>query len=299
MNSSFVNELKALSEKVNNALYSIDLLKTNGNLPVEKVIEAENYALSAGGKRIRPVLCLAFYKLFGGEADITELACCLELVHTFSLIHDDMPEMDNDDFRRGKPSTHKAFGEDVALLAGDGLAILPFEIISDSALNRKISFETAVKLTHMLSSSVGNRGMIAGQMLDIYSEGREVDEEFLLNMSSLKTGKLLVASCLFGAILANADEQMLNDAKVYAKNIGLAFQMVDDVLDVTGDEAVLGKPIGSDKDRSKTTFVDIYGVEGTLDKARKLTVYAVNAIEKYDGNEFLINLAKYLTERNA
>ncbi len=299
MTDSFKSVLNALASLINDKLYSIDLLKTTCNSPDEKVIEAENYALSAGGKRIRAILCLEFYKLFGGTDDITELACCLELAHTFSLIHDDMPEMDDDDFRRGKPSTHKAFGEDVALLAGDGLAILPFEIISKHALNRNISFETAIKLMHLLSSSIGNKGMIAGQMLDLYSEGREVDEDFLINMSSLKTGRLLAASCLFGAILANADEKMLCDTLTYAENIGLAFQIVDDVLDVTSTEEVLGKPIGSDKERNKTTFVDIYGIDGAFKKATELTVDAVNALEKYENNEFLITLAKYLAERKA
>lgn len=299
MNNLFFDELNKMSESINKSLFSLEPLRTEGVSPDEKVIEAENYALSAGGKRIRPVLCLAFYKLFGGAYDVSELACCLELMHTFSLIHDDMPEMDNDDFRRGKPSTHRAYGEDVALLAGDGLAILPFEIISCAALNGKISHETASKLVNLLSSSAGNMGMIAGQMLDIYSEEKEVDEAFLINMSSLKTGKLLEASCLFGAILAEADNDRLNAAKIYARNVGLVFQMIDDVLDVTSDEETLGKPIGSDKDRNKKTFVDVYGIDGTIDKAKELTNNAVAAIKDYSGNEFLTDLAKYLTERKA
>lgn len=303
MNNLFFEELKSLTNSVNKCLLSLDLLKIFGTSPDEKVIEAESYALSAGGKRIRPVLCLAFYKMFSGcndiSDDITELACCLELMHTFSLIHDDMPQMDNDDFRRGKPSTHKAFGEDIALLAGDGLAILPFEIISRSALLGKISFETASKLVNLLASSIGNKGMIAGQMLDIYSEEKCVDEAFLINMSRLKTGRLLKASCLFGAILAGADDDMLSAAAAYAENIGLAFQMVDDVLDVTSDIETLGKPIGSDKERQKQTFVDVYGIDGTLNRAKQLTQIAVNAISKYNNHEFLLDLANYLTERKA
>lgn len=299
MNNLFFEELKSLANSVNKCLTSLDLLKISGTTPDEKVIEAQNYALSAGGKRIRPVLCLAFYKMFGGIDDITELACCLELMHTFSLIHDDMPEMDNDDFRRGKPSTHKAFGEDIALLAGDGLAILPFEIISRSALSGKISFETASRLVNLLASSIGNKGMIAGQMLDIYSEEKCVYEAFLINMSRLKTGRLLKASCLFGAILAGADDKMLVAAEVYAENIGLAFQMVDDVLDVTSDIETLGKPIGSDKERHKQTFVDVYGIDGTLNRAKQLTQKAVSVISEYNNHEFLTDLANYLTERKA
>ena len=298
MNNVFFDELHALSDSINACLSSLDLLEYS-DTPDDQVIEAEAYALSAGGKRIRPALCLAFYKLFGGTDDVTEIACCLELMHTFSLIHDDMPEMDNDDFRRGKPCVHKAFGVDIALLAGDGLAILPFEVISRSALNGKISYKTASKLIHLISSSAGNKGMIAGQMLDIYSEDKDIDDEFLIRMSLLKTGKLLEASCLFGAVLADADEQMLFDAKTYAQNIGLAFQMIDDVLDVTSDEKTLGKPIGSDKERNKKTFVDVYGIERTFEKSRELTEKAVSCIEKYDGSEFLIELARYLTERKA
>lgn len=298
MNENFAETLRYYADDINETLYSLDKLKTFGCIE-EKVIEAENYALSAGGKRIRAILCLEFYKLFGGEDDIRKIACCLELIHAFSLIHDDMPEMDNDDFRRGKPSTHKVYGEDVALLAGDGLAILPFEIISDSALKGRIEHTAAIKLINILASAAGNRGMIAGQMLDIYSETKDVNSSFLTNMSRLKTGKLLVASCLCGAVLANADKVKLRDAEIYAQNIGLAFQMVDDVLDVTGDEAVLGKPIGSDKERHKKTFVDLWGVEGTLKEAQALTDSAIEAIKDYKGSEFLISLAKYLTERNS
>ncbi len=298
MNSNFAETLKIYADTINETLYSLDKLITFGSIE-EKVIEAQNYALSAGGKRIRAILCLEFYKLFGGTDDIREIACCLELMHTFSLIHDDMPEMDNDDFRRGKPSTHKVYGEDVALLAGDGLAILPFEIISDSAIKGKISFNKAVELTQLLSSSAGNRGMIAGQMLDLFSENRVVDKDYLYKMSTLKTGELLKTSCLFGAVLADADESQIADVKTYAENIGLAFQMIDDILDVTGNQEILGKPVGSDIKREKNTFVDIYGIDGTFKKSCELTDQAINAIKKYIGSEFLISLAKYLTERNS
>lgn len=298
MNENFGAKLREYADKVNETLYSLSYLKALDSIE-DRVIEAENYALSAGGKRIRAILCLEFYKLFGGKDDIREIACCLELIHTFSLIHDDMPEMDNDDFRRGKPSTHKAYGDDIALLAGDGLAILPFEIISNHALCEKISFEKAAKLVDLLASSAGNRGMIAGQVLDLNSEMKNVDESYLIKMSQLKTGRLLVASCLFGAVLADATESQIDDVRTYAENVGLAFQMIDDVLDVTGTQDVLGKPIGSDSKRDKNTFVDIYGIDHTLRKANDLTQSAVDAIEKYSGCEFLVELARYLTERNS
>lgn len=298
MNELFAQKLRHYADYINESLYSLSALDTSETIQ-DRIIEAENYALSAGGKRIRAILCLEFYKLFGGQDDMREIACCLELMHTFSLIHDDMPEMDNDDFRRGKPSTHKAYGSDIALLAGDGLAILPFEILSASALNGKLSFETASKLINLLSSSAGNRGMIAGQMLDLDSETKRVGADYLINMSRLKTGKILVASCMFGAILANATDSQLNDVRTYAENVGLAFQMIDDVLDVISTQETLGKPIGSDVKRDKNTFVDLWGIEKTLSTANELTQSSIESIKKYENSEFLIDLAKFLIERNS
>ncbi|MCD8108093.1 MAG: polyprenyl synthetase family protein [Oscillospiraceae bacterium] len=263
----------------------------------QKVIDAEFYALTAGGKRIRPVLCIEFYKLFGGKGDVTEIAACLELMHTFSLIHDDMPEMDNDDMRRGKPSVHCAYGVDTALLAGDGLAILPFEIISDKALSGDISPETAVKLINCLSKAAGNHGMIMGQRLDLISEGKQVDLKFLKRMSGLKTGCILSASAQFGAILAGADNDGVKKAAEYAENLGLSFQIVDDILDVTGSENELGKPIGSDEKRFKDTYATIMGIDAAYDEAKRYTEAAILAISDLEGSELLIELAYDLLER--
>ena len=292
MRSLFEEKFEFYFNKVNNALSDCELLKAS-----DRVVEAEIYSLNAGGKRIRSILCMAFYELFGGKEDISNIAIALEMIHTFSLIHDDMPEMDNDDLRRGKPSTHKAYGQDIALLSGDGLAILPFELISNMALNNKISFETAVKLANVLSHSSGNSGMILGQLYDIDAEEKDITIEQLYRLSSLKTGELLKASCVFGAILAEATAEMIKDCEEYAYNIGLAFQMVDDVLDVTSDEKTLGKPINSDSKRKKQTFVDFYGIEGTSKLAKELTQKAVFAISEYNNNKFLVDLAIYLTER--
>ncbi len=172
----------------------------------ETLINAEEYSLLAGGKRIRGTLCLEFYKLFGGEKDISKFAACLELVHTFSLIHDDMPEMDDDDLRRGKPTCHKQYGCATALLAGDGLAILPYKVISDSAINGDISYETAVKLNNILATSSGNQGMICGQMIDLWGEEHGLSYDEAVEMYNRKTGALIKASCLFGAVLAGANE---------------------------------------------------------------------------------------------
>ncbi len=293
MSEAFKERLSSDIEAVNSALKSCPYLVCEN----EKVIQAENYALSAGGKRIRPVLCMEFYRLFGGTKDISDIAICLEMIHTFSLIHDDMPEMDNDDLRRGKPSCHVAYGADIALLAGDGLSLLPFEIISDKAKSGKISFETAVKLMGELSSAAGHRGMIMGQELDLYSEGISADKEFLTKMSSLKTGCLLKASCKFGAILAGCKDNEIGAAEAYAENLGLAFQIVDDILDVVGDEKLLGKPIGSDKERNKNTFADVMGIENAEKLAAGYTAAAVDAIKDYEGSQFLCELAESLLTR--
>ena len=298
MNKKNQAQLSTYIGSVNKVLSEWEYLRYTGCYR-DKVIEAEKYSVSAGGKRIRPVLCMAFYNLFGGEGDVSEIASCLELMHTFSLIHDDMPEMDNDSLRRGKPSTHAAYGADIALLAGDGLSILPFQIISENALDGKIDLKTAAQLTRILSEAAGHRGMIMGQMMDIYSEGRadEVSVEFLTEMSRLKTGCLLRASCLFGSILAGADDSALDNAAEYADNLGLAFQIVDDILDVTGDEKLLGKPTGSDLERNKPTFADILGIDKAKKLAASSTQRAISAISLYQGSEFLSELALGLVDR--
>lgn len=293
-------ELKAVFQRDVEAVDSY--LLSNGYISKSddnenRIIDAEFYALTAGGKRIRPVLCIEFYKLFGGKGDVTEIASCLELMHTFSLIHDDMPEMDNDDMRRGKPSVHCAYGVDTALLAGDGLAILPFEIISDRALSGDISPETAVRLVNCLSKAAGNQGMIMGQRLDLISENEKIDLEFLKRMSSLKTGCILSASAQFGAILAGANDKDIMKAAEYAENFGLAFQIIDDILDITGSENELGKPIGSDEKRSKDTYATTMGVDAAYNEAKRYTETAVAAISNIDGSELLCELAYDLLDR--
>ncbi len=291
--------LKVFSDDValiNSVIENLGYLKCTSDRS-NSVIAAEKYGLCAGGKRIRPVLCLEFYKLFGGKEDISEIAACLELIHTFSLIHDDMPEMDNDSMRRGKPSVHAAYGADIALLAGDGLSLLPFEIISANALAGKISYETAVKLTSYLSCASGNMGMIMGQMLDIISEGQDVDIEFLKEMSAKKTGFLLMASAAFGAILAGAEQCDVKRAEEYAANLGMSFQIVDDILDVIGTESELGKPIGSDKIRNKNTFADVLGIDKAYELAQRYTESAVAQIKDLNGSQLLCELASDLVKR--
>lgn len=303
MNKEYLDIISSDTVKINGFILRCPQLAFKKDLPEDSVLEAENYALSVGGKRIRPVLAVEFYRLFSGCEEIPdyvyEAACVLEMTHTFSLIHDDMPEMDDDELRRGMPATHVKFGTDVGLLAGDGLAIQPYEILSQLAIDGKISADTALRLINVLAQSAGNRGMIAGQMLDLWSENRaeSVDGEFLKKMSDFKTGCLLKASCLFGAIMADADGEGIERAGRYAENVGLAFQIVDDVLDVTSTPETLGKPVLSDKGRKKPTFADVLGIDGALCEARRLSALAAGELEKYPRSDLLREFALSLAER--
>lgn len=260
------------------------------------VADAMNYSLEAGGKRIRPVLVLAFCHMCGGDyRKAAALAAAIEMIHTFSLIHDDLPCMDNDDFRRGKPSCHKKFGEACAVLAGDALAIRPFQVIAESELNDSMK----IKLIAELACSSGAEGMIGGQIIDMENEQRStVNGENLRMMYALKTGRLIKTSCVMGCIAAEASDEQVKNAEEYAHCLGLAFQIIDDILDVTGDEAALGKPIGSDAEENKTTFVTLYGIENAREEAVKLTDKAMKILGRFDNNEFLIELTKYLLDRN-
>ncbi len=281
---------------INNAIAEI-IRKEYSVCSANKVVEAEEYSLNAGGKRIRPLLCLEFYKLFGGERDVSKLAACLELVHTFSLIHDDMPEMDNDELRRGKPTTHIAYGSATALLAGDGLAILPYKVISDSALEGDISFETATKLTNLLACSSGNEGMIAGQMIDIDGETRQLSKDEIVEMYRRKTGALIKCACLFGAVLAGANDEQMQNTETYAENIGVVFQLVDDILNIKSTAEELGKPVGTDKYRNKSTLISHIGEDAVLMMISQSTDKAINAIESYEDAEFLIQFAEEMAKR--
>ena len=260
------------------------------------VADAMDYSLEAGGKRIRPVLVLAFCHMCGGDyRKAAAPAAAIEMIHTFSLIHDDLPCMDNDDFRRGKPSCHKKFGEACAVLAGDALAIRPFQVIAESELNDSMK----IKLIAELACSSGAEGMIGGQIIDMENEQRStVNGENLRMMYALKTGRLIKTSCVMGCIAAEASDEQVKNAEEYAHCLGLAFQIIDDILDVTGDEAALGKPIGSDAEENKTTFVTLYGIENAREEAGKLTDKAMKILGRFDNNEFLIELTKYLLDRN-
>lgn len=261
------------------------------------VMDAMRYSAEAGGKRIRPALVLEFAEVCGGDIkSALSCACAIEMVHTFSLIHDDLPGMDNDDFRRGKPSCHVQFGEAMAILAGDALSAMAFGII---AKDRSIDDKQKVMMIKELADAIGADGMIGGQVIDIENESRagDIDEENLINMCRLKTGALLKASCRLGCISADADGDIIEKAGLFGEKLGLAFQIVDDILDVTGDEKTLGKPIGSDEQQNKTTFVSLYGIEGSKRKAEELTYEAMGILDEFKGNDFLKELTELLLVR--
>ena len=269
------------------------------DLPQKRLLEAMRYSLLAGGKRIRPVLPLKFCQAAGGAPEqALPFACAVEMLHTYSLIHDDLPCMDNDDFRRGKPSCHKAFGEDIALLAGDALNSLAFEVLSDEAIAGVIPPERAIMLVSVLSKAIGTDGMIGGQVIDLRSEGKDIDLETLNVLQTCKTGALIEAACVMGVILSGRFEAVPFAAD-YAKALGRAFQIVDDILDVTGSFEQLGKPIGSDEQQHKTTYVTLLGLERSQAIAKQLTVEALGHLRYFEDYEFLSQLTQELLTRQS
>lgn len=262
------------------------------------VHEAMGYSLSIGGKRIRPVLVLEFCRVCGGNIeDALSLAAALEMIHTYSLIHDDLPCMDNDDMRRGMPSCHVKYGYEYALLAGDGLLTAAFGVIADSDFAKK-NPASAIKAVSMLSELAGANGMIGGQVIDLKNENRSADLKTLQKMDELKTGALIKCAALLGCIAADANEEKTSAAVTYASKIGQAFQIVDDILDVVGDEKNLGKPIGSDKESGKSTYYTLLGLEKAQEYADTLTDEAVSALSIFGKeSEFLKELAYMLARR--
>ena len=263
------------------------------DMPYKQTAEAMAYSLEAGGKRLRPMLALEFCRLAGGEPEkAMPFACAVEMIHTYSLIHDDLPCMDNDDLRRGKPSCHKAFGEATALLAGDALLTKAFEMLSKAELPP----ERIVKAAAILSRCAGIDGMIGGQAVDLLNEAQAPDFDILELTCRLKTAALLQAACLLGTAAAGND-QMTDKAREYGLNLGLAFQIVDDILDVTGDSALLGKPVGSDAENGKTTFVTLCGLEKARELAEKYSRGAVEVLAQIPGSEDLSRLTEQLLLR--
>lgn len=263
------------------------------------VHEAMKYSLSIGGKRIRPVLVLEFCRICGGEiTDALDFACALEMIHTYSLIHDDLPCMDDDDMRRGMPSCHIRFGEEYALLAGDGLLTRAFGVIANSRISRKKPV-VAINAVSALSYLAGSNGMIGGQVIDLRNENTKAPIETVEILDKLKTGALIKCSAVLGCLCAGADENKTSACIEYAEKIGHAFQVVDDILDVTGDEKELGKPIGSDAGNNKSTYVSLLGLEESRKLAAALTEEAISAISCFGSEaDFLKELALKLTKRS-
>jgi len=267
--------------------------------PSEPIVEAMKYSLMAGGKRIRPVLCLAAAEAVGGKPQaVLPAACALEMVHTYSLIHDDLPAMDNDDLRRGKPTCHVAFDEATAILAGDALLTLAFEVLSSVQFTGENRASGWLKIIHIISTAAGYRGMIRGQMLDMAAEGQHLTIDELKSMHALKTGALIEASLLCGALLADARKRQVEILKTYARNIGLAFQVTDDILNVEGNPKIMGKAVGTDKLREKSTYPALLGLETSRQFAENLVNEALQALEVFDKKaDPLRALATYIIER--
>lgn len=265
--------------------------------------ESMKYSLTAGGKRLRSVLLLAACEFAGGKSiDALPYACAMEYIQTYSLIHDDLPAMDNDDLRRGVPTNHKVFGDGIATLAGDGLLNTAFEVMNKDMFlyfDDLKELKKRINASYVIAKGAGVRGMIAGQVSDIESEHKQCSNEMLEYIHLNKTGALIVASVRAGLYLGGADDEMLKDLTVYAENLGLAYQIADDILDIKGNEAELGKKTGADAEHEKVTYVSLNGLEASEKRLEELTASAVEAIEKYyDNAEFFRELVLRLSKRN-
>ena len=273
----------------------------DSSLPVtypEKIYEAMRYSLLAGGKRLRPILCLASCELAGGTVEMAmPTACALEMVHTMSLIHDDLPAMDNDDYRRGKLTNHKVYGEDIAILAGDGLLTYAFEFIASNTQN--VPAERVLQVIAQLAKAVGAAGLVGGQVVDLESEGKpDIQEETLNFIHTHKTGALLEACVVSGAILAGAESADLQRMSRYAQNIGLAFQIVDDILDITATQEELGKTAGKDVQAQKATYPRLWGLEESKVQAQQLIDAAKGELAIFgEKANPLIAIADFITTR--
>ncbi len=261
--------------------------------PQTQLFDAMEYSLLAGGKRLRPVFAYEFCRMCGGQwQDAAPFAAAIEMIHTYSLIHDDLPCMDNDDFRRGRPTNHKVFGEGMAVLAGDALLTDAFMIASMGKLPQPWTMADAISL---MAEGAGSLGMVGGQVLDIMSQERELSEQEVLDIQSRKTGRLINIACCLGAMAGGASRNQFEAASQFASGLGLAFQIRDDMLDVIGTREEMGKGVGTDAE--KNTFVRLYGLEKCETLVQQYTDYAISALEAFDDREFMIALAKSLTER--
>ena len=261
--------------------------------PQKSLFEAMEYSLLAGGKRLRPVFAFEFCRMCGADwKNAAPFAAAVEMIHTYSLIHDDLPAMDNDDLRRGRPTNHKVYGEAMAILAGDALLTDAFMVASTARLETPQNMAFAIG---MLAECAGSMGMVGGQVLDIGSEERELTEQEVLDIQTRKTGALINAACVLGAIAGGATEAQIDAAAKFASGLGLAFQIRDDMLDVIGTQEEMGKGVGTDA--AKNTFVRLYGLEKCEELVQTYTDYAIDALKDFEDTEYIIALARSLTSR--
>lgn len=284
---------QAVDERLNRYL--------GGASPKTRILEAMAYSVMAGGKRLRPILCIAAAEAVDGDREqMLPLACALELIHTYSLIHDDLPAMDDDEKRRGKPTCHVMYDEATAILAGDALLTLAFEILADGGCQCRTGDEGRwLRATSQVAAAAGYKGMIEGQMRDMDFEGTVIPEAELESLHRLKTGKMIEIAIDSGALVAGASTMARQALHIYAKNIGLAFQVADDILNVKGDPERLGKAIGTDRQRGKNTYAALKGLAGAERFAEQLINNALKALETFDTNaDSLRYIARYVIDRN-
>ena len=281
-------EYKALIES-----YLKDFYVQFHDLPQSRLFESMEYSLLAGGKRLRPGLAMEFCRLCGGDPrQALPFAAAVEMIHTYSLIHDDLPSMDNDDFRRGRPTNHKVYGEAMAILAGDALLTDAFMVASTAQLTNPKDMAFAIG---MLAECAGSLGMVGGQVLDIGSEERLLTEQEVIDIQTRKTGALINAACVLGAVAGGGSEEQIDAAARFAAGLGLAFQIRDDMLDVIGTQEEMGKGVGTDE--TKNTFVRLYGLEKCEELVQTYTSYAIDALNSFEDTDYVIALAKSLTDR--
>ena len=290
---------KYLQEKEDIVNKALDTLLPKEDEFPQRLHKAMRYSIFAGGKRIRPILVIAAAEVFGKTAaNVINIACAIELIHTYSLIHDDLPAIDNDDLRRGLPTNHKVFGEAIALLAGDALLTKAFQIMSQPSAVSGQQSALILKSIHEITKAAGSTGMVGGQVVDIESEGKEVAFPVLEYIHIHKTGELILASVRAGAILAGAENKELETITRYGEAIGLAFQIADDIIDVEGNKEDVGKNIGGDAKKGKVTYPSILGVDESRKRARELVDMAITALKDFDRKaEPLREIARYIVER--
>lgn len=297
MKGNFLDKLKEKAMIIEEALESY--MPKEDEYP-EMIHQAMRYSLLGGGKRLRPIMVMAAAEAVGGDQyKVLPVACAMEMIHTYSLIHDDLPAMDDDNYRRGKPTNHAIYGDAIAVLAGDALLTMAFEIMS-KIQDPEIKPEAVLRVINEISSAAGTRGMIGGQVVDICSENIEISGETLKYIHTHKTGALFKASLRAGAILCSATEEQISALTRYAYFLGLGFQITDDVLDIEGDEEKLGKAVGSDQKKKKSTYPSIYGIQEAKQMAREAVAESLLSLEHFDGKaDLLRDISRFLLERDS